>query len=69
MGIAESILLGQSSLRKYYDRLRTKGLNHESAKKALARKVAAICLALLKQNKDYDDKLEEKRNRLERKQA
>ena len=69
LGIAESILIGESSLRKYYDQLRTKGLSHTNAKKALARKAAAICLAVLKQDKDYDDKLEEKRNRLERKQA
>lgn len=38
----------------------------DGAKNALARKVAAICLAVLKQDRDYDDKLEEKRNRLEK---
>ena len=36
---------------------------------ALARKAAAICLAVLKHDIDYDDKLEEKKNRLEAKQV
>lgn len=69
MGVTECILRGKSSLRKYYDRLRTRDLNHVDAKKALARKVAAICLSVLKHNNDYDDKLEDKRNRLEQKQT
>lgn len=63
LGVAESILIGESSLRKYYDRLRTKGLSHMDAKWAVARKAAAICLAVLKQDIDYDDKLEEKKPR------
>lgn len=60
IGAANNILLGESSLRKYYDRLRSKDVTHIDGKRALARKVAAICLAVLKHERNYDDKLEEK---------
>lgn len=69
LGVAESILIGKSSLRKDYDRLRTKGLSHRDAKWALARKAAAICWAVLKHDIDYDHKLEEKKTSLEAKQV
>lgn len=69
MGIAETNLKGNSNFRKYYDQLRSKDLTHKQAKKAVARKVAAICLAVMRRNVDYDDKLEEKEARLKKKQV
>ena len=61
MGAATSILLGTSGLRKYYDRLRTKGTCHNDAKRAVARRIAAIALMTMKTGKSYDDCHEEKR--------
>ena len=66
-GAALTVLKGENALRKYYDRLRTKKVAHKAAKKAVARRIAAICLALLKSNAKYDDLHEEKRKRLEKK--
>ena len=63
-GAAVSVLKGDSALRKYYDRLRTNKVAHKSAKKAVARRIAAICLALLKGQGKYDDLHEVKRERL-----
>lgn len=58
---AEGILTGESSLKKYYDQLRSKGLDHKAARKAVARRLAAIVLAIFKYEKPYDDKYLEKR--------
>ena len=66
MGAATSILIGDSGLRRYYDRLRTKGVCHNDAKRAVARRVAAIALMVMKTGKKYDDHHEDKRSRLER---
>jgi transposase len=59
IGAAESALRTDTSLRKYYDDLRAKGLTDKEAKIALARKIAALCLAILKNNdvyhNDFDD--------------
>ncbi len=58
MGAAESILLTtNTSLRRYYDFLRQKGIAHHNAKMSLARKVAAICLAVLKTKRPYDEEM------------
>lgn len=54
---AHSAIRGSNGLRKYYDRLRTKGLNHEKALNSVARKIAAISLALWKKGENYNDKL------------
>ena len=59
MGIATAVLISNSSLRKYYDRLRSQGLDDKKAKKSIARKAAAIVLAIMKTNKPYNDKYEE----------
>jgi len=58
LGVAESALRTETSLRDYYDALRARGVAHKEAKMALVRKVASICLCLLKNNEtfkgDYD---------------
>lgn len=53
---AKDVLRGSSSLRKYYDQLQTKGVSHKAAKNAVARQIAAISLALWKNNRRYNDK-------------
>jgi hypothetical protein len=63
MGMAEGALKAQSSLRQYYDQLRSKGLDHRMAKQAVARRCAAIALAIFKTEKPYDDKFEEKKKK------
>jgi transposase len=58
LGAAESILqMNENPLRSYYEQLRQKGAAHHSAKMALARKVAAVCLAVLKSKKSYSEEL------------
>jgi transposase len=69
MGAATSILMGQSGLRKYYDRLISKGVCHNDAKRAVARRIAAIALRIMKTGEKYDDHHEDKRRRLQTKQA
>jgi transposase len=64
MGAATRVLQSESgALKRYYDQLRQKGTAHNDAKKAVARRIAAIALAVMKTNKVYDDKFEEKRRR------
>ena len=53
LGAAESALRGDSSLRSYYDTLRARGIDHKEAKIATARKIAALCLCLLKNNDTF----------------
>ena len=53
---AHSILRGESELRRYYDNLRSKGVDHRAAKNAVSRKVAAISLSILKENGRYNEK-------------
>ena len=68
VGAAQSVLQhGNSSLRKYYDRLRSKGVDHDMAKFDVARRIAAISLSILKHNKPYDDHYEEKKERINKK--
>ncbi len=65
LGAAESILHTiENPLRKYYENLRLKGIAHHNAKMSLARKVAAICLAVLKTKKNYDEELITKENKI-----
>ena len=65
IGAAETIIQKSrnTELGKHYDRLRSKDLDHNAAKFDLARKIASICLSLLKHDKTYDDKHEEKTER------
>jgi len=65
IGCAENILLQkENGLRNYYDHRRAAGLGHREAKKALARKVAAISLMIMKTGKVYDEEFEEKRQKV-----
>jgi transposase len=63
LGAAESALRTDTSLRKYYEALRAKGVDHKDAKIALARKIAALCLSILKNNDVYHDDFEAKQLR------
>lgn len=58
IGAAENALRGESSLRDYYDAQRAKGIAHREAKLALARKIAGLSLALLKNNDTFKNKYE-----------
>jgi transposase len=53
IGAAENAIRGETSLRDYYDALRTKGIAHREAKLSVARKIAALALALLKNNDTF----------------
>ena len=66
MGAATSVLMNTSGLRRYYDELRAKSASDCDAKKAVARRIAAIALTIMKSGCQYDDKHEEKRKRLEK---
>lgn len=55
MGAAESALQGESSLKTYYDECRCSGVDHRGAKIAVARKIAAAALSILKNNGKFDD--------------
>lgn len=63
IGAAESALRTDGSLRAYYDGLRAKGDTDKEAKLALARKIAAICLCLLKNNDVFQDTYQQKQQR------
>ena len=58
IGAAESALRTDTKLREYYERLRAKGTSHKDAKVALARKIAAVSLSLLKNSEKYRDDFE-----------
>ena len=58
LGAAESILLmNENPLRCYYERLRKMGVAHHNAKRSLARKIAAICLAVLKTKNNFNEEM------------
>jgi hypothetical protein len=59
MSIAQGLIGSENSLGRYYDKMRSQGLDHKKARKALARKVAAIVLSIFKTEKAYNDKYEE----------
>ncbi len=59
MGAAESALLGENSLKNYYDERRLAGVDHRSAKIAVARRIAASALSVLKNNGKYDENYHE----------
>ena len=65
IGAAENALRGETSLRDYYDAQRKKGIAHREAKLALARKIASLSLALLKNNDTFKNEFEHQQ--LERK--
>jgi transposase len=55
MGAAENVILKGSALRCFYDEQREKGVDHRAAKKNLARKIAAISLAVMRNKKPFDE--------------
>lgn len=55
MGAAESAIRGENSLRKCYDECRSSGVDHRGAKIAVARRIAAAALSILKNNGKFDD--------------
>jgi transposase len=55
MGAAETVMAGDSNLRKYYDQLRSDGVDHKAAKKNVARKIASIALALMRTKQVYKE--------------
>jgi transposase len=56
IGIAETIIqCTDNPLRSYYLFLKENGVEHHNAKIAVARKVASICLAVLKQKRPYQE--------------
>lgn len=59
MGAAETVLKTQKpkGLMKHYDQLRSKGLEHQKAKRSLARKIAASSLRLMRTGESYNDEL------------
>ena len=56
IGAAENVNRSDNSLSKYYQQLRSKGLNHKAARKSVARRIAAISLHIMKHGGEYDDK-------------
>ena len=54
---AYSALQGTHGLRKYYDRLMSKGTEHKHAVNAVARRIAAISLAVWRKKEKYNDKM------------
>jgi transposase len=58
IGAAESALRTDTKLRTYYEALRARGTSHQDAKVALARKIAALSLSLLKNSDTYRDDFE-----------
>ncbi len=52
-GAGESVLRGNNTFRVHYDQLRTKGLDHRKAKKAVQRKLASVALSIFKTEKPY----------------
>lgn len=53
----KSALRGDSGLRRYYDRLKTKGVSDKNAYNAVCRKIAAISLSIMKHHRRYDDNI------------
>lgn len=59
LGTAVNIIMGkETALKKYYlELIEKKNLEKRVARRALGRKVAAICLSIVKNKKVYDEKL------------
>lgn len=64
LGAAESNLKTNSGLKKQYDQMCSKGLDRRKAKKAMARRIAAIALQVMKKGVKYDDKYLEKQRKI-----
>ena len=56
IGAAECVIQKGNPLKQIYDNARTKGLDHRAAKKNLARRIAAIALAVMKRKSPYQER-------------
>jgi transposase len=61
MGAAIRNLMSDNALKRHYDRLRSKGIEHKKARKAVARRIAAIALQIMKTGVKYDEGYLEKK--------
>jgi len=52
---AQSVLAGNSALKKYFDHLILKGFDRKKARRAVARKIASISLSIMKTGERYSD--------------
>lgn len=57
MGAAMDILKTKGGLKKYHESLQARGKDDRICRRALARKIAAISLKILKDGTTYDDKM------------
>lgn len=57
MSAASDGIFGTGAFKEYYDEQTAKGLDATAAKKNLARKIAAISLAVMRTGKPYEEKL------------
>lgn len=62
IGAAQTVLQGKGALRKYYDDQLEKEVNHQAARKNVARKIAAIALSVMRRGTRYQEDYEEKKN-------
>jgi len=61
MGAAQSVLdFNEGPLRSFYDEQRKEGVDHKAAKRNLARKIAAIALAVMRTGVHYQERYEVK---------
>jgi transposase len=59
MGAATAVMMSNNALRREYDRSRSSGISHRDARKAVARRIAAIALMIMKTGRIYDDRWNE----------
>lgn len=60
-----TVLRGETSLRKNYDRLRSKGVSHQDAYHATCRKIAILALALWKKQEKYNDHIKKTNKKIQ----
>ena len=63
LGAAESIIKSKGALHDHYEQLKQKGQAHREARKGLARKVAAICLRIMRTDKPFMEELQTDRTK------
>jgi len=61
MTVANDGIFGTGAFREFYDGEIAKGLDEKAAKKNLARKIAAMSLAIMRTGKPFDEKLVNKK--------
>lgn len=57
IGAAETVIMGESELKEYYQYFIDRGFDRKTARKALARKISAIALSVMRTKKPYDPKI------------